>query len=70
VSGEEAATATANTGGMTSRDTIASLDDPQLVRRWERLEHGLARSLEQSQSRRTPKAPRRRFLGRLFKRSR
>jgi hypothetical protein len=55
---------------MTSRDTIDTLDDPQLVRRWERLEHGLARSLEQSQSRRAPKSPRRRrLLGRLFRRS-
>jgi hypothetical protein len=52
----------------TTRDTIATLDDPQLVSRWERLEHGLARSLEQSQSRRAPK-PRRR-LRRLFRRSR
>ena len=59
---------------MTTRDTIATLDDPQLddpqlVTRWERLEHGLARSLEQSQSRRAPK-PRKRLLGRLFSRSR
>jgi hypothetical protein len=54
---------------MTTPDTIAKLDDPQLVRRWERLEHGLARSLEQSQSRRAPKPRRRRLLGRLFGRS-
>ena len=65
------AAGTANTRCMTTtttRDTIATLDDPQLVSRWERLEHGLARSLEQSQSRRAPK-PRRR-LRRLFRRSR
>jgi hypothetical protein len=58
---------------MTTR-TIATLDDPQLddpqlVTRWERLEHGLARSLEQSQSRRAPKG-RKGLLGRLFRRSR
>jgi hypothetical protein len=55
---------------MTTRDTSATIDD-QLVRRWERLEHGLARSLEQSRSRREHQKPRRRrLLGRLFSRSR
>jgi hypothetical protein len=60
----------ANTGPMTTRDISATIDD-QLVRRWERLEHGLARSLEQSRSRREHQKPRRRrLLGRLFSRSR